>query len=195
MGADPGHMDAKLKDLLDHQIEELEAQIEQVISTHENLATTAGIRRSVPGIGPVASELPHADRQNARTRPDQRRASCRAHRPAITIQSSKHSPIGFALQENHTRSSSLPLQERLSQSQTHSVERARNGRIALPEKYNYQVSGSNPKLHAGRITKAGKTMRIIRSGRPNSVCAVHGPLPEVCTAVSRLHVDVGFEQC
>jgi len=50
-------MDAKLKDLLDHQIAELEAQIQQVISTHESLAATAGILRSVPGIGPVASTM------------------------------------------------------------------------------------------------------------------------------------------
>lgn len=51
------NMDAKLKDLLGHQIAELEAQIEQVIFTEESLATTAGILRSVPGIGPVASTM------------------------------------------------------------------------------------------------------------------------------------------
>ncbi len=50
-------MDAKLKDLLDHQIAEIVAQIEQIITTDESLATTAGILRSVPGIGPVASTM------------------------------------------------------------------------------------------------------------------------------------------
>lgn len=48
-------MDAELKNLLNHQIAELEAQVEKIIATNESLATTAGILRSVPGIGPVAS--------------------------------------------------------------------------------------------------------------------------------------------
>lgn len=50
-------MDAKLKDLLDHQITELEAQIERIIVSDESLAKTAGILRSVPRIGPVASTM------------------------------------------------------------------------------------------------------------------------------------------
>ena len=50
-------MDDKVKNLLDHQITELEAQIEQIIATDESLATTAGILRSIPGIGPVASTM------------------------------------------------------------------------------------------------------------------------------------------
>lgn len=50
-------MDDKLKNLLDHQITELEARIEQIIATDESLATTAGILRSIPGIGPVASTM------------------------------------------------------------------------------------------------------------------------------------------
>jgi len=49
--------DAQLKALLDHQIVELEARIEQIITTDESFATTAGIPRSVPGIGPVASTM------------------------------------------------------------------------------------------------------------------------------------------
>jgi len=59
-------MDAELKDLLDRQIKELEVQIEEIIATDESLARTAGILRSVPGIGPVAStmliaEMPELD--------------------------------------------------------------------------------------------------------------------------------------
>ncbi|WP_299638775.1 transposase [uncultured Ruegeria sp.] len=54
-------MDAKLKDLLDYQIAELEARIEHIIATDESLATTAGIPRSVPGIRPVASTMPIAE--------------------------------------------------------------------------------------------------------------------------------------
>ncbi|MCC1495154.1 IS110 family transposase [Cognatishimia sp. F0-27] len=50
-------LDGELISLLDHQIAELEAQIEQVITTDESLATTAGILRSIPGIGPVASTM------------------------------------------------------------------------------------------------------------------------------------------
>jgi transposase len=50
-------MDAELKDLLDHQIAELEAQIEQAVTLDEELARTADILRSVPGIGPVASTM------------------------------------------------------------------------------------------------------------------------------------------
>lgn len=50
-------MDTELQDLLDHQIAEIEAQIEQIISTDQSLATTVGILRSVPGIGPVASTM------------------------------------------------------------------------------------------------------------------------------------------
>ncbi|UOA30586.1 hypothetical protein DSM110093_03479 (plasmid) [Sulfitobacter sp. DSM 110093] len=50
-------MDDELKTLLDHQIADLEAQIEQAIAADETLAKTANILRSVPGIGPVASTM------------------------------------------------------------------------------------------------------------------------------------------
>ena len=50
-------MDTELKDLLDRQIAKLEAEIEQVVATDEDLAATASILRSVPGIGPVASTM------------------------------------------------------------------------------------------------------------------------------------------
>lgn len=50
-------MDGELKDLLDRQVAELEAQIKRIIATDENLATTADILRSIPGIGPVASTM------------------------------------------------------------------------------------------------------------------------------------------
>lgn len=50
-------MDAELKGLLDRQIAELEAQIEQIIAKDESLGKTADILRSVPGIGPVASTM------------------------------------------------------------------------------------------------------------------------------------------
>jgi len=50
-------MDAELKGLLDRQIAELEVRIEQTMASDNNLAATAGILRSVPGIGPVASTM------------------------------------------------------------------------------------------------------------------------------------------
>jgi len=50
-------MDGDLKGLLDHQIAELESQIEQLITSDVELAGTAAILRSVPGIGPVASSM------------------------------------------------------------------------------------------------------------------------------------------
>lgn len=50
-------MDADLKGLLDRQIAGLEAQIEQTIASDAELAATADILRSVPGIGPVASTM------------------------------------------------------------------------------------------------------------------------------------------
>lgn len=50
-------MDCELKDLLDQQIAELEAQLETIIVKDENLTATAAILRSVPGIGPVASTM------------------------------------------------------------------------------------------------------------------------------------------
>ena len=50
-------MDAELKGLLDRQIAELEVRIEQTMASDDDLATTAGILRSVPGIGPVASSM------------------------------------------------------------------------------------------------------------------------------------------
>ena len=68
MGPDPRHaktlrhypfasMDGDLKALLDRQIAELEARIEQSIASDDELASTAEILRSVPGIGPVASAM------------------------------------------------------------------------------------------------------------------------------------------
>lgn len=50
-------MDAELKGLLDRQIAELEVRIEQTMASDDDLAATAGILRSVPGIGPVASTM------------------------------------------------------------------------------------------------------------------------------------------
>lgn len=50
-------MDAELKDLLGHQIAKIGARVEHIIASEENLARTASILRSVPGIGPVASTL------------------------------------------------------------------------------------------------------------------------------------------
>ncbi|MDU8945956.1 IS110 family RNA-guided transposase [Ovoidimarina sediminis] len=50
-------MDAELKGLLDRQIAELEVRIEQTMASDDDLATIAGILRSVPGIGPVASSM------------------------------------------------------------------------------------------------------------------------------------------
>lgn len=50
-------MDAELKGLLDCQIAELEMRIEQTMASDDDLAATAGILRSVPGIGPVASTM------------------------------------------------------------------------------------------------------------------------------------------
>ncbi|MDB6176155.1 hypothetical protein PAF17_01370 [Paracoccus sp. Z330] len=49
--------DAELKGLLDRQIAELEGRIEQTMASGDDLAATAGILRSVPGIGPVASAM------------------------------------------------------------------------------------------------------------------------------------------
>lgn len=50
-------MDEELKRLLDHQIAELEARIEETIASDGQLTGTANILRSVPGIGPVASAM------------------------------------------------------------------------------------------------------------------------------------------
>jgi transposase len=50
-------MDTELKGILDRQIQQLEVQIEQAIASDDDLATTAAILRSVPGIGPVASTM------------------------------------------------------------------------------------------------------------------------------------------
>lgn len=50
-------MDDELKGLLDCQIAELEAQIEQIIAADKSIAETSEILRSVPGIGPVASTM------------------------------------------------------------------------------------------------------------------------------------------
>lgn len=48
-------VDAELRALLDRQIGKLEDQIARTIATDQGLAQTAGILRSVPAIGPVAS--------------------------------------------------------------------------------------------------------------------------------------------
>jgi transposase len=50
-------MDGDLRTLLDRQVAELEARIERLIATDDDLAKTAEILRSVPGIGPVASTM------------------------------------------------------------------------------------------------------------------------------------------
>lgn len=50
-------MDAAVKGLLDRHIAEVEVQIEKTIASDEDLATTAYILRSIPGIGPVASAM------------------------------------------------------------------------------------------------------------------------------------------
>lgn len=50
-------MNAALKDLLDRQIAGLEVRIEQTLAPDDELAGTAGILRSVAGIGPVASTM------------------------------------------------------------------------------------------------------------------------------------------
>ncbi|MEO9779698.1 MAG: transposase [Sedimentitalea sp.] len=50
-------MDDDLKGLLNRQIAELGARIEQSIVSVNELASTAEILRSVPGIGPVASTM------------------------------------------------------------------------------------------------------------------------------------------
>jgi len=54
-------MDADLKGLLDRQIAGLDAQIEQTVASDEELAATADILRSVPGIGPVSSTMQIAE--------------------------------------------------------------------------------------------------------------------------------------
>lgn len=54
-------MDAALRLLLDARVAKLEVQIECLIAADEALAETAGILRSVPGIGPVASTMPIAE--------------------------------------------------------------------------------------------------------------------------------------
>lgn len=51
------HMDEELNSIINRQIADLEAQIEQAIAADETLAKTANILRSVPGIGPVASTM------------------------------------------------------------------------------------------------------------------------------------------
>ncbi|MCJ7873881.1 hypothetical protein [Phaeobacter sp. J2-8] len=50
-------MNAKLKDILDRQIAGLEVRIEQTLASDDELARTADILRSVPGIGPVANTM------------------------------------------------------------------------------------------------------------------------------------------
>ena len=48
-------MDAEVKDLLDRQIAQLEAQIDHIVTTDDSLARTADALRCVFGIGPIAS--------------------------------------------------------------------------------------------------------------------------------------------
>ena len=50
-------MDANLKGLLDRQIAEIEAEIEQTIISDDEMLQTAEILRSVPGIGPVTTAM------------------------------------------------------------------------------------------------------------------------------------------
>ncbi len=50
-------MDGDLRTVLDRQVAELGARIERLIATDDELAKTAEILRSVPGIGPVASTM------------------------------------------------------------------------------------------------------------------------------------------
>jgi len=50
-------MDKALKESLDHQIAQLEAQTEQTIATDQSLANTADILRFVPSIGPMANTM------------------------------------------------------------------------------------------------------------------------------------------
>lgn len=50
-------MDGDLKGLLDHQIADLERQIEATIASNNELVETAQILRSIPGVGPVASMM------------------------------------------------------------------------------------------------------------------------------------------
>lgn len=50
-------MDGDLKAVLDRQIIELEARIEQSIASDDELTSTAEVLRSVPGLGPVASTM------------------------------------------------------------------------------------------------------------------------------------------
>ncbi|MEP5729798.1 MAG: transposase [Sulfitobacter sp.] len=50
-------MDTTLRLLLDAQVSDLESQIESLIAADAELAETARILRSVPGIGPVASTV------------------------------------------------------------------------------------------------------------------------------------------
>ena len=50
-------MDAEMKTLLDRQITALEARIEQTLISDTELAATATILRSIPGIGPVTNTM------------------------------------------------------------------------------------------------------------------------------------------
>ncbi|WP_291735006.1 IS110 family transposase [Leisingera sp. F5] len=50
-------MDHDFRQLLDRQITELEHRIEQTVAANAELAETATILRSVPGVGPVASTM------------------------------------------------------------------------------------------------------------------------------------------
>ncbi len=50
-------MNVELKALLDRQIAGLEVRIEQTLASDDELAGTADILRSIPGIGPVASTM------------------------------------------------------------------------------------------------------------------------------------------
>jgi transposase len=50
-------VDTELKQRIDSLIKELEDRISQAIASDERLSETAGVLRSIPGIGPVASTM------------------------------------------------------------------------------------------------------------------------------------------
>ncbi len=70
VAADIDDMDAELKVMFDAQIAELECRIEAAIAQEETFALKAGLLRSIPGIGPVATamliaEMPELGRMTA----------------------------------------------------------------------------------------------------------------------------------
>ena len=78
-------MGTELQDLLDHQIAEIEARIEQIISIDQSLATTVGILHSVPGISPVASTMLIAEMQELGQISANKQQRSQALRPLHTI--------------------------------------------------------------------------------------------------------------